>query len=81
MTERRAKPGAMSGAKPAKSGVKPARCGPFVPDLDIPARDGHLGACARCHLIGEQGDAHHPPLPDAPDDDVQRRAAGERGDQ
>ena len=60
MTARSAKPG-------AKSGAKPARCAGFVPDPDIPARDGQLGACARCHLIGEQGDAHHPPLPDAPE--------------
>lgn len=67
-------------ARSAKSGAKPRHCGPFIPDPDIPARDGQRGACAACHLIGEPGDAHHPPLPDVPRDDVQRRAAGERSD-
>jgi len=65
-----------------KSGVKPTqRCGgTFRPDPDVPA-DPLTGAVfCRCGLAGQAGDAHHPPLPDAPDDDVQRRAAGERGD-
>lgn len=60
MTARSAKSG-------AKSGAKPAHCGPFRPDPDIPADQDGRQACARCHLIGEQGDAHHPPLPDAPE--------------
>lgn len=40
-------------------------CGPFVPDPDVPALTDNrgvvtqLGACARCHLIGQAGDSHH----------------------
>lgn len=50
----------------------------FVPDPDVPADHQGRQACASCHLVGKPGDAHHK-LPDGPDDDVQRRAAGERG--
>jgi len=70
VTERRAKPAAKSGAMSAKSRVKPHL---FVVDPDVP------GCCLQCHLPGEPDDKRHT-LPDAPDDDVQRRAAGERGD-
>jgi hypothetical protein len=48
-----------------------------------PACNERTGLYCRTHRdrrAPQQGDAHHPPLPDAPDDDVQRRAAGERGD-
>lgn len=57
-------------ARSAKSRVKPHL---FVVDPDVP------GCCHQCHLPGEPDDKRHT-LPDAPVDDVQRRAAGERGD-
>ena len=67
-------------AKSAKSGAKRVCGSTFQPDPDVPA-DPLTGAqFCRCGLAGQAGDAHHPPLPDAPVDDVQRRAAGERGD-
>jgi hypothetical protein len=52
-------------------------CGPFLPDPDCGTDINRRGVCAVCHLPGQAGDAHHP-LPDGPDDDGQRRAAGER---
>lgn len=64
----------------ARSAKPTQRCGGiFQPDPDVPADPLTGDVYCRCGLAGEAGDAHHP-LPDAPDDDVQRRAAGERGD-
>lgn len=51
----------------------------FIVDPDVPADHKGHGACAVCGLMGEPGDAHHT-LPEAPTEDVQRLAAGERED-
>lgn len=70
-----------SGVKSAKSGVKQRCGGLFSPDPDVPADpldQAGLSFCL-CGLRGKPGDAHHA-LPDAPLDDVQRRAAGERSE-
>jgi len=50
----------------------------YLPDRDTPAdpldpRQRH--PCQVCHVVGEQGDAHHPD--EAPDVDAQQRAAGD----
>lgn len=50
--------------------------GLFTPDPDLPADPYDGRRTCRCGLLGEAGDAHHT-LPDVPDDDVQRRAAGD----
>jgi hypothetical protein len=42
----------------------------FQADPDVP------GCCARCHLPGQPGDAHHTMPP--PVADVRQRAAGDR---
>jgi hypothetical protein len=60
----------MTGQRAPKSKVRPHL---FVVDPDVP------GCCARCHLPGAAGDAHHtlPPAGDAQDE--HRRRAGEGG--
>lgn len=54
------------------------------PHLFVPPPPGEVdlngrGACGFCHLVGAPGDTHHT-LPEAPTEDVQRLAAGERED-
>lgn len=54
----------------------------FVPDPDLrphPADLEKRSVCAVCHCLGEPGDARHT-MPDAPPQDVQRLAAGERSE-
>jgi len=62
----------------AKSRIRPHLFVPPPPDeLDVNGR----GACQRCGLVGEPGDAHHT-LPDPPSEaDHGQRAAGEGGEQ
>lgn len=52
---------------------------PFTADPDTPADPiSGVQVCARCHLVGRPGDAHHN-LPD-PEPDAQSWAAGDRLD-
>jgi hypothetical protein len=50
----------------------------FAADPDVPPDHNGRGAC-RCGLVGRPGDPHHT-LPEAPAEDGQRLAAGERED-
>lgn len=50
----------------------------FAADPDVPPDHNGRHAC-RCGLVGHPGDGHHT-LPDAPTEDGQRLAAGERED-
>lgn len=54
------------------------------PHLFVPPPPGEVdlngrGACGWCQLVGAPGDTHHT-LPEAPVEDGQRLAAGERED-
>jgi hypothetical protein len=50
-----------------------------VADPELPADINGRHVCARCHLVGRSGDAHHA-MPDVPEQAEARRWAGERDD-
>lgn len=52
---------------------------PFMADPELPADMNGRHVCARCHLVGQAGDAHHD-MPDVPEQAESRRRAGERED-
>lgn len=51
----------------------------FVADPELPPDMNGRQVCARCHLVGRAGDAHHD-MPVVPEQAEARRWAGERDD-
>lgn len=47
----------------------------FVADPELPPDMNGREVCARCHLVGRAGDAHHD-MPAGPPEDARSRAAG-----
>jgi hypothetical protein len=52
---------------------------PFQADPELPADQKGQLVCARCHLVGRSGDAHHD-MPDVPEQAEARARIGERED-
>lgn len=50
---------------------------PFVADRTLPPDQSGREVCARCHLLGKSGDAHHAMPAAGPEQDEHRRRAGE----